>query len=77
MAIDVSLEDIKRLTPRFTVNQHIQPVYELDFMFAAAPVLCRYHPLCPAVRTKRLLLCHRPQRIRAAPPESPATGRPD
>lgn len=39
MAIDVSLEDIKRLTPRFTVNQHIQPVYKLHFMFAAAPVL--------------------------------------
>lgn len=30
MAIDVSLEDIKRLTPRFTVNQHIQPAYKLD-----------------------------------------------
>lgn len=37
MAIDVSLEDIKRLTPRFTVGAHttyrIQPIYTVHVIF--------------------------------------------
>lgn len=42
MAIDVSLEDIKRLTPRFTVREHTteintyrkQPIYTVDVIRA-------------------------------------------
>lgn len=67
MAVDVSLEDIKRLTPRFTVR---------DADASRVPhVLFTHSYRSAAVRAQWLLLCHRPQRIRAAAPEPPAAGK--
>lgn len=68
MAVDVSLEDIKRLTPHFTVRVQTRPVHTSGVTFTL--------PRCSAaVRTKRLLLRHGPQRIRAAAPQPPAQGK--
>lgn len=68
MAVDVSLEDIKRLTPHFTVRVQTQTVHRSRVKFTLARCSA-------AVWTKRLLLRHGPQRIRAAAPQPPAEGK--
>lgn len=56
MAVDVSLEDIKRLTPRFTVRAHAAPTQTAH----TSHVTLTHSYRSAAVWTQRLLLRHRP-----------------
>lgn len=74
MAVDVSLENIKRLTPRFTVRAHAARTQTRPPPPRLTPRVFTHSDRSAAVRTQRLLLRHRPQRIRAAAPQLAAAG---
>lgn len=71
MAVDVSLEDIKRLTPRFTVQAHMR---HRRSRFTRHVMFTHSRRSAP-VWTQRLLFRHRPQWIRTAAPKPPAAGK--